>query len=121
MDKSKQAFRSGSTLALPPEDLDEKPPEQTEIDSEQEANNARYASLKGHPGWELIKKDFETTISAYRSGQSIAAAISKGATNEEVGALTRTSNAIADELEKIILTVEAAAAVLEEDNNGRRK
>lgn len=120
--KGKQAFRSGSTLALPPEELDETPPEQTEIDKEQEETNARYASLKGHPGWELIKNDFQDTISAYRSGRSVAAAIAKGATNEEVGALTRTSNAIADELEKTILTVEAAAAALEEEKpSGRPK
>lgn len=120
MDKSKQAFRSGSTLALPPEDLDEKPPEQVDIDDEQTRENAVYASLKGHPGWELIKKNFMETIAKYRSGAVLKDAIALGKTNEEVGELTRTSNAVADELDQIVLTVEAAAAALEEDTDGRK-
>lgn len=117
---SKRAFRSGSTLSLPPEELEEVPQEQADIDQEQERENATYASLQGHPGWELIKKNFTETIARYRSGQTIKAAISQGKTNEEVGELTRTSNAVADELEQIVLTVEAAAAALEE-TSGRRK
>lgn len=121
--KGKQAFRSGSTLALPPEELDEKPAEQTEIDDEQTRQNAAYASLQNHAGWQLIKKDFEATISDYRSGRFTKAAIDRGITDSELGALTRTGNALADELEQKILTVEAAAAALEEDKstNGRRK
>jgi hypothetical protein len=120
--KGKQAFRSGSTLALPPEDLDEKPPEQTEIDDEQTRRNSSYASLKNHAGWQLIKKDFEETIARYRSGAVLKEAIPNKSL-EEIGKLTLVTNMVADELEHKVLTVEAAAAVMEEDKkpNGRRK
>ena len=120
--KGRQAFRSGSTLSLPPEELDEIPQEQVDIDKEQDASNARYASLKGHPGWELIKKDFEDTIARYRSGAVLKEAIPNKSL-EELGKLTLVTNMVADELEHKLLTVEAAAAVLEEDSksNGRRK
>jgi hypothetical protein len=92
------------------------PQEQVDIDDLQARENATYASLSGHPGWELIKTNFNDTISRYRSGQTIKGAIQKGLSNEKVGELTRTSNAVADELEAIVLTVETAAAALEEDN-----
>ena len=118
--KGKQAFRSGSTLALPPEDLDEKPPEQTEIDDEQTRENATYASLKGHPGWELIKKNFTATIARYRSGAVLKEVVGH-LSLEEIGRKTITTNAVADELEQIVLTVEAAAAALEEDKSDVRK
>ena len=117
MANSKQAFRSGSQLSIPPEDLDQTTPEVDEIKSEQDRENATFASLNGHPGWELIKQNFTATIARYRSGATIQEAISKGLTNEQVGELTRTSNAVADELEAIVLTVETAAAALEEDQN----
>ena len=117
-----RAFRSGSTLAMPPEELDETTQDVESIQDEQARENATYASLQGHPGWELIKKNFNETIARYRSGATIKAAISQGKTNAEVGELTRTSNAVADELEAIVLTVEAAAAALEEDKaNGSTK
>ena len=122
MDKSKQAFRSGSQLSMPPEELAEATPEVDEIKSEQDRENATYASLNGHPGWELIKKNFNETVARYRSGLVLKEAISQGKTNSEVGELTRTSNAVADELEAIVLTVETAAAALEEEkSNGRTK
>ena len=121
---SKKAFRSGSQqLYLPPEELDDAPQEQVDIDDEQSRENATYASLNGHPGWELIKKNFNETIARYRSGQTIKTAIGAGKTNSEVGELTRTSNAVADELEAIVLTVETAAAALEEEakEDGQRR
>jgi hypothetical protein len=118
--KGKQAFRSGSTLALPPEELDDVPPEQEQIDDEQTRQNATYASLKNHAGWQLIKKDFEETIARYRSGAVLKDAVPNKSL-EELGKLTLVTNMVADELEHKLLTVEAAAAVLEEENSGRRK
>jgi len=80
-----------------------------------------YASLASHAGWELIKKDFEATINSYRSGKPLQAAIPNKSL-EEIGRLTITTNAIADELEKIILTVETAVAQVEEKiKNGKRQ
>lgn len=117
----KRAFRSGYQVALPPEDLDEKPTEQVEIDSEQDKDNAKYASLNGHPGWELIKKNFNETIARYRSGQVLKAGVASMSL-EELGRKTITTNAVADELEQIVLTVESAAQALEEEkDDGRRK
>ncbi len=119
----KRAFRSTSQTIIDPETIKlrrELTEEDQKEESEEERKVAKYASLKGHPGWEQIKKDFEATIDAYRSGRSLAAAIAKGVTNDELGALTRTANAIADELEQKILTVEGAALALE-DNGPKRK
>ena len=118
MDKGKQAFRSGYQITEQP---DLEPEEDVkEIESQEERDNANYASLKGHPGWELIKKDFEQTISAYRSGQAVKGAIAQSKTNTEIGELVRTSNAIADELEKIVLTVEGAAIAVEDGRKAKR-
>lgn len=110
----KRAMRSSYTVQPP-----ELPEEQEKVESQQERDNAAYASLKGHPGWELIKKDFQSTIDAYRSGKPIASAISSGKSLEDIGKLTMVSNAVADELEHKVLTVEGAALALEEDGSGR--
>lgn len=93
---------------------------QDEQKQEDQRKTSTYASLKGHPGWELIKQDFETTISAYRSGNALKDAIKQGKTMEEIGKLTIVSNAVADELELKVLTVEGAAFALEEDNAAKR-
>lgn len=115
-----QAFRSSTTLAMPPEEIEETTDEQKEIVDEQQREVATYASLQGHPGWELVKKNFNATITRYRSGQVLREGIA-GWTLEELGRKTITTNAVADELEQIVLTVEAAAQALEEDKSGRRK
>jgi len=117
VDRGKQAFRSGYQITEQP-DLEETSEDIKEIESQEDRDNANYASLKGHPGWELIKKDFEQTISSYRSGQAIKGAIAQSKTNTEIGELVRTSNAIADELEKIVLTVEGAAIAIEDGKRG---
>ena len=114
-----RAFRSGSTLAMPPEEIDEKDSVNKEIEDEQSHDNALYASLKDHPGWELIKKDFSETIARYRSGAVLKEGVAT-MTLEELGRKTITTNAVADELERIVLTVEMAAAVLEEEKSSGR-
>lgn len=121
--RSRSALR-GTTqqltqLALPPEEIDEPTDAQIEIDHQEDVDTAKLASLKGNPGWELIKREFNVTIEKYRSGKVLQAAIAQGKTNAEVGELTRTTNIVADELEKIVNTVEAAAIALEEDNSGK--
>lgn len=123
MADSKQAFRSTTVLAMPPEDIDEKPKEQIEIDDEQERLNDTYASLQGHPGWELIKKDFQQSIDDFRSGKALeAACLDPQISDSELGKLTRTSIFVASELQKKLLTVESAALALEEKRlNGRTK
>lgn len=118
MDRGKAAFRS--TNQTPFDDrlfmsFDE--PSETEETAEDRI--ATYASLADHPGWQLIKEDFMQTITTYRSGQAVKAAIERGDSDDKVGKLTRTANAVADELEKIILTVETAVAQMEEKRNGR--
>lgn len=118
--RGKQAIRSTTSLAMPPEETEIVTEEQKTIDKDQEANNYKYASLKGHPGWELIKKDFEATIASYRSGAVLKDAIPQKSL-EEIGKLTLVTNMVADELEHKVLTVEAAAAALEEDNGKRTK
>jgi hypothetical protein len=113
-------MRSGYQLTAPPEELDEVPQEQVEIDDEQQRQTATYASLNGHPGWELIKEHFNETIAAYRSGRLLKDGITSMSL-EELGRKTITTNAIADELEQIVLTVETAAKALEDEPSGRRK
>lgn len=127
--KGKQAFRSGSQTAYGElkdleikQDQEERADDQVKLDKEQDQTNAKYASLKGHPGWELIKKDFEKAIANYRSGAALAAAaLDPEIDDSELGKLTRTSLFVADELERKLLTVESAAIALEEDNAGRSK
>ena len=117
----KQAFRSYAINTEPePLDEDKLALEQEEMKSESEKVNAAYASLKGHPGWELIKKDFEVAIASYRSGSYMPEFI-KTHTREEVGDKTIISNAIADELERKVLTVEGAAMALEDEKPKRRR
>ena len=120
--QARQALRSGTQLAMPPDEIvDDVTDEQAEIKDEQDREVATYASLMGHPGWELIKKNFNETIARYRSGQVLREGIA-GWTLEELGRKTVTTNAVADELEQIVLTVETAAQALEEDkSSGRRK
>src|ERR1035438_386854 len=113
MDRGKSALRGSTQLAMPPEDFEVTPPEQVEIDHEQDVANAKLASLKGHPGWELIKEEFNDTIERYRSGRVLKDAVAT-LTLEELGRKTVTTNAVADELEKIVYTVEAAALALED-------
>lgn len=120
--KQATAFRSSTVLAMPPEETEILPDEQKEINDEQDREIATYASLNGHPGWELIKKNFNETVARYRSGQVLKAAIAQKMTNADLGELTRTCNMVADELEQIVLTVETSAIALEEKKtNGRRK
>ena len=95
--------------------------EEQEFEKEEDLIIETYASLNDHPGWVLIKKDFDATIKSYRSGKVLQQAIPTKSI-EEIGRLTITTNAVADELEKIILTVETAVAQVEEKiKNGRRK
>lgn len=124
MDRGRQALRSSMVVHVDDE-LAEAPPTtaeqpEQEITEQEDRKNEVYASLAENPGWKLIKAEFEDTIAAYRSGRTIMEAISKGISNEKVGELTRTSNAVADELQKIILTVETAVEQVEEKKNGRR-
>ena len=113
--KQSQAFRSTTVLAMPPEDTEIIPLEQKEIDDEQDHKNATYASLQGHPGWELIKKDFQQSIDDFRSGKALeAACLDPGISDSDLGKLTRTSIFVASELQKKLLTVESAALALEE-------
>ena len=119
--KGQRAFRSTTQLALPPEETEIIPDEQIEIDKSQNQEFVRYASLKGHPGWELIKDNFMATVSRYRSGAVLKEAIPNKSL-EELGKLTLVTNMVADELEHIVLTVETAAQALEEEKqDGRRK
>lgn len=117
--RSRSALRGTTQLAIPPEEIDIDPgKEQIEISHEEDVANAKLASLKGNPGWELIKANFEATIAEYRSGRYMKEFV-KTHTREEVGDKVILSNAIADELEMIVNTVEAAALALEEENSGR--
>lgn len=121
MDKSKAAFRSYA-ITNEPELSDLEVPESIkEAQEEAEQITAEYASLKNHPGWKRIKSDFDKTIASYRSGRSVAAAISKGKSNEQIGDLVRTSNAIADELERIVLNVETASEIVEKKDGRKRR
>ena len=108
MDRGVSAIRS-TTRVVEPEPLGEEPisTEQEEKLREDAVLNT-YASLADHPGWKQIKKDFEDTIARYRSGQVLKAGI-PNMTLEELGRKTITTNAVADELEQIILTVSTAA------------
>jgi len=121
MDKGKAAIRGSMRVSF--DDNLFTPPEVVENqDIEQEENEIinLYASLAEHPGWVQIRQDFEATIKAYRSGKTLQQAIPTKSL-EEIGRLTITTNAIADELEKIILTVETAVAQVEEKiKNGRQ-
>ena len=122
MDRGKQAIRGNMRVSFD-DSLFEEPEleEEQQLREDEDALIATYASLQDHPGWELIKKDFVHTIEAYRSGRAIKTAIETKSL-EELGRLTITSNAVADELEKIILTVETAVAQVEEKiKDGRRK
>jgi hypothetical protein len=121
MNKGQSALRGSmrvsfdDTLYNPPEVI-----ENQEIEQEEDNIIEVYASLNDHPGWVLIKKDFKNTINSYRSGKPLQQAIPTKSL-EEIGRLTITTNAIADELEKIILTVETAVAQVEEKiKDGRR-
>lgn len=122
--KAKSAFRGTTQLAYEPADINEPDADLLEIDHQEDVDTAKLASLRGNPGWELIKKDFEETIARYRSGRVLQEAVKLGKTNAELGELTRTCNIVADELEKIVNTVEAAAVALEdseaEESDGRR-
>lgn len=118
----KSAIRSNMMTRID-EEMAEEPvlePEQEAIAAEERLNEV-YASLASNPGWKLIKAEFEETIAAYRSGRVLKEAVAK-LTLEELGRKTVTCNAVADELEKIILTVETAVAQVEEKKaRGRAK
>jgi len=121
MDRGKAALRGNmrvsfdENLFTPPEVV-----ENEDFEKEEEGIIDLYASLADHPGWVQIRKDFESTIRSYRSGKPLQQAIPNKSL-EEIGRLTITTNAIADELEKIILTVETAVAQVEENiKNGRK-
>lgn len=121
---SKGAMRSGYQTVLDPTvekmKADEiKAEENRKFEEEKDTHD--YASLKGHPGWELIKKDFQRTIDSYRSGRTIQAAIQAGKSVTEIGQLTMVSNAVADELEHHVQTVEGAALALEENGPKRKR
>lgn len=123
MDRGSQAIRSSMSVHVDDELYNEPipEPEQEAIETEDKINEV-YASLASNSGWKLIKAEFESTIAAYRSGRTIMEAIAKGKTNEQVGQLTRTSNAVADELEMIILKVETAVEQVEiKKSRGRPK
>lgn len=122
--RAKGAMRSGYQTVMDPETLrvkQEAAKEEEERQLEEEKDVHAYASLKGHPGWELIKKDFQRTIDSYRSGRPIQTAISAGKSVEEIGQLTMVSNAVADELEHHVQTVEGAALALEENGPKRKR
>lgn len=80
------------------------------------------ASLNDHPGWKMLKEKFEKRIAQYRSGETLSAMILTGdVSNEKLGELTRTTNLIAQELETLLITVEASVEARKDELDGRKR
>jgi hypothetical protein len=123
------AHRAGSLQHFDDELLGLSQPELTAEEQEHDteiAALAEIASLLNHPGYQKMRQARLDTIAHYRSGAFARELLTNGSiTDAEFGAKMRVGLLVAEELEKELLTVEAADEAVEQEKtrkrNGRRR
>jgi hypothetical protein len=83
---------------------------------------ATLGSVKEHPGYQMMRAARLKTIAHFRSGEyAKAAAVDAEVDDAKFGQLMRLGMLVADELEKELNTVEAAADAVEQEKARGRK
>lgn len=93
----------------------------TQTEDEELRALQKIATLSNHPGWLLIKEQFEADIDEYRSGRKLNEFLKDySLTDAQIGQATRVTNLVADELTRVLNAVVLAVAEVERHKEEER-